>query len=401
MERVEVLKEAYSLADKVLLVSSMLDISSNNPISCRLFGDGHITSRNTFQKLYTQSELREFIIQSLDVDPVSAGPGIFYVFKDDSEKEGFLVNRTRRHVEFFSRPRLFIADKYEKNRELLEDFIQTIYKLGRTPKEEEYPRSVEIIERIGSFRKAFAIVQHRFPDHQIELYRQRRYEDLLVYLALTYFRKLPRLDSLPITTRNDVEAFFGTYQRAKHIGKELLFSAGNTEKVISECRESKIGKKLPDDLYVHRSFIDRLSPLLRVYYGCAESFIGDIEDVDVIKFHMKSGKLSYLRYENFDRKAHPRLLNVTTVMLRKQNVRFLDYSDRDNPPILHRKETMVDTDYPHYNKFRKLTEAEDKAGLLQKGEKGFGLLKLWEERLAENGFEIKGHKLIKRKGRSP
>ena len=108
---------------------------------------------------------------------------------------------------------------------------------------------------------------------------------------------------------------------------------------------------------------------------------------------MKSGKLSYLRYEKFDSNPHPKLLNTTTVMLREQRVRFLEFSDRENPPILHRKETMVDSDYPFYNKFKKLTEAEEKAGLLERGEKGFGLLNLWLERLTEKGYTIRGHQL--------
>ena len=192
-----------------------------------------------------------------------------------------------------------------------------------------------------------------------------------------------------------MKTFFGTYQKAKQIGKELLFSAGNTEMIIKACRESQIGKKLPDDLYVHKTYIDRLSPLLRVYYGCSEAFVGEMENIDLIKFHMKSGKLSYLRYENFDRNAHPKLLNTTTVMLRHQSMRFLDYSDRDNPPVLHRKETMVDTDYPYYEKFKKLTEAEDKAGLLERGTKGIGLKSLWQERLDEVGYRLRGHQLVK------
>ena len=46
------------------------------------YKDGVITSRNTFQKYYFQSELQLFIEDSLEKPAISAGPGIFIIFKD-------------------------------------------------------------------------------------------------------------------------------------------------------------------------------------------------------------------------------------------------------------------------------------------------------------------------------
>jgi DNA phosphorothioation-associated putative methyltransferase len=399
-ERKDALVQAYKLSQKALIVSALLDISSNQSIYAKEHGDGHVTSRSTFQKLYTQFELREYINQTLDVDAIAAAPGVFYVFKDEKLREQFLENRVKHHVEFAGRPRLTIAQKYEIHRELLEDYVECIYELGRIPKEDEYVRSAEIKEKIGSLKKAYVIVLHLFPDNTIDACRKQRYEDLLVYLALTYFRKYPSLNLLPRSLRNDMKIFFGSYKDAKTAGEKLLFSAGDPKNVTKACRESRIGKQLPEDLYVHKAYIDRLSPLLRVYYGCAEALIGEVEDANIIKFHMKSGKMSYLCYEKFENKPHPRLLNTTTVLLREQRVRFLDYAERENPPVLHRKETMVDIDYPHYKKFKKLTDAEEKAGLLERGTKGFGLRLLWEERLEEVGYKLRGHQLVKNKIRA-
>lgn len=38
--------------------------------------------RGTFQKFFTQAELREYIEGVLGVQAISASPGIFYAFKD-------------------------------------------------------------------------------------------------------------------------------------------------------------------------------------------------------------------------------------------------------------------------------------------------------------------------------
>ncbi len=38
------------------------------------------------------------------------------------------------------------------------------------------------------------------------------------------------------------------------------------------CRRSDVGKLLPNALYLHRSALESLDPLLRVYEGCARAF---------------------------------------------------------------------------------------------------------------------------------
>jgi hypothetical protein len=40
---------------------------------------------------------------------------------------------------------------------------------------------------------------------------------------------------------------------------------------------------LPDDLYVHRSALDTLEPLLRIYEGCGRTYLGEIEGANIIK----------------------------------------------------------------------------------------------------------------------
>lgn len=173
----------------------------------------------------------------------------------------------------------------------------------------------------------------------------------------------------------------------------MLFRAGNPEEIIKSCHASKIGKQLPDDLYVHIDYIDRLHPLLRVYVGCAQMLSGDIAGANVVKIHMRSGKVSYLVYKNFETDPHPRLLTSTTIMMRRLHIRMRNYADSENPPILHRKETFVASDHPKYKLFASLTKAEEKADLLKDAWQ-IGARKAWEDRLQKKGIHLKGHKLI-------
>jgi hypothetical protein len=62
----------------------------------------------------------------------------------------------------------------------------------------------------------------------------------------------------------------------------LLFSAGDAGAVDKACGRSKLGKILPDALYVHRSALEQLEPLLRVYEGCARAYLGEIEGANLI-----------------------------------------------------------------------------------------------------------------------
>ncbi|MDP1673129.1 MAG: DNA phosphorothioation-associated putative methyltransferase, partial [Burkholderiales bacterium] len=58
-ERAEALQGAYALAKELLVVSAML--SSQESVNGVPYGDGVLTARSTFQKYYSQDELRNYI----------------------------------------------------------------------------------------------------------------------------------------------------------------------------------------------------------------------------------------------------------------------------------------------------------------------------------------------------
>ena len=64
-ERLDALIGAYNLAKDVLVVSAML--FNQNAFRGQALNDGVITQCNTFQKYYTQSELKEFLTDTLEI----------------------------------------------------------------------------------------------------------------------------------------------------------------------------------------------------------------------------------------------------------------------------------------------------------------------------------------------
>jgi DNA phosphorothioation-associated putative methyltransferase len=192
----------------------------------------------------------------------------------------------------------------------------------------------------------------------------RRRQDLLVYLALSHFGRRPRLRDLAPVIQNDVKSLFGSYQQACAAADLMLMSLGNLEIVAERCRQSAIGQKRPNSLWVHVSALDSLDPLLRLYEGCASRTIGRPQEANVVKFHFRKPKISYLFYPNFDTDPHPALHTSMEIDLRDLRVHYRDYDPNDNPPLLHQKDSMVTADYPLYEKFAKLTRQETDWGLL-------------------------------------
>ena len=253
-------------------------------------------------------------------------------------------------------------------------------------------------KRFGSLKRAFAGVQRITGAETWEAISRRRREDLLVYLALARFRKRPALSLLPLPLRRDMKAFFGAYTKGCEEADELLFKAGDAAAVDEACKRATVGKLLPDDLYVHRETLDCLEPLLRIYEGCGRAYLGEVEGANVVKIHRRTGKLSYLVYPDFDADPHPALLRCVKLNLRTRQIECYDYSQSSNPPVLHRKDLFLHPDHPLHAKFARLTAQEEKNGLLD-DPSGIGTREGWGRRLAERGFALKGHRLVRSNGK--
>ena len=117
----------------------------------------------------------------------------------------------------------------------------------------------------------------------------------------------------------------------------------------------------------------------------------------MIKLNRLDPKVSYLSYPAFDREAHPALAWSMRVAMGFCNVKSRDFRESPNPPVLHRKETFLAPDDERHERFRKLTEREERAGLLDDGS-AIGTRTGWKARLTRGGYVVRGHRLVRAAG---
>lgn len=391
-ERAEVLREAWSLARRALIVSARLahEVKSGRLAS---FGDGCVTSKNTFQKFYRQEELRDWLEEIIGNPTIAGAPGIFYVFREEADRQAFIAREiTRRHPAGVRRPPL--KDLLESHRDMLGPVIDFVLEHARAPETDEVLLPEAVWSAFGSMRRLCRAVMAEIGQDEWFRIRAARSEDLLVYIALSRLSHRPKFGMLPAGLQRDIRALFGSYSSACTTADDLLFSAGNMPLVRKACMGSSFGKLTHTALYVHVVGLERLSPILRIYEGCARSIVGSIEGATLVKFRFDEPIVSYLSYPKFDTDPHPAIAGAVTVPLQTFRVAFRDYSGYGNPPILHRKELFVPLDYPGRVKFARLTKQEERFGLLAMPEL-IGTRHGWEERLSEHGVRLMGHRVVR------
>ena len=208
---------------------------------------------------------------------------------------------------------------------------------------------------------------------------------------LSIFSEDDKVMVQPDNIRNTVEENLSTFRSI------------DLSNIIQYCQNNSVGKMLPDAFYIHILALHTLDPGLQEYESLARhctqrsqtSALPKVQSATLVKFSTNKPKISYLFYPNFDTDPHPALQASIQVDLETLAVGFRDYSDSENPPILHRKETFVTPEYPLYAEFAALTRAQVALGLLNHPQ-GIGTKLGWEERLQVYGVEIQGHRLIKR-----
>jgi hypothetical protein len=461
-ERVQVLRSAWALARRALVVAARLQWERVG-LAGRAVGDGLVTTKGTFQRFFSQDELRAWIDTTLTSSSVAAAPGVFYVFKDRSDAERLLAERARRDTPVGGlrisdllferyRPLLdplqnFVTDhrrlpsplelpestplteifgsvrsaflvvrrvtgaemwadvhvgdgsrgvrrRFFDHQEILQPLIVFLEQRGRIPHPGELANEAEIQKAVGGVRRAFSLIRGATGPDRWEGLATRRREDFLVYLALSAFGGRPRFSELPEDLQHDARDFFGSYKAAREQADELLFAAGDQQARDAAFKESPVGKLTPEALYLHAAELGHVPAVIRVYEGCGRVLTGTVTDSNVVKLHRLKPEVSYLSYPNFDRDAHPVLATAVVSRLATLDVTHRDFRNSVNPPVLHRKETLVGLDYPARQKFARLTEQEERHGLLADAA-AIGTRDGWSERLEQSGWTIRGHRLLR------
>lgn len=378
VERAEAARKAFDLARQCLVVAVMI-VGKSQMDELRRYRDGYLTRRGTFQKYFTQSEIKEFLEDVLGEEAIAIAPGIFFIFRDKILEQRFLSERHRRLRDIShlltipARPvgEGSVRDTVllEAHRELIDTFWTRMVELGRLPDPDELdaPLSENIAARLKSFRTAARLAQQVHDASLLREARETRIDDLKVYFALNLFNKRKPYQELPAELQRDVKAFFGSHRNALDAGRSLLFSLGSTD-VIQEACVAAANDGLghldgAHSLQLHVDLIDRLPAALRTYVGCAEKLYGDVSSADLVKIHIHSGKLTLLKYDDFDGSPLPRLVERIKIKMRDQDIEFFDYGPDLPVQLLYMKSRYMAPDQPGYNKQKKFDVKLDSLGL--------------------------------------
>ena len=347
-ERTQTLLNAWKYANKAIVIAVMVAgeavINQFKP-----YKDGIITSRNTFQKYYSQGEIRYYIESTLDEKAIAVGQGIFLVFKDKIEEQTFLSERqhikrdwkqkTQRQLAL--KPKKIHKDIIDKNSELFDDYWQTTLELGRIPANNEFEFSEQIRRLCGSHNKAHQTLLKHFGETVYQESHTKRKEDLMIYFALSLFERRKPQSKMPESLRRDIKVFFPSYQQALEQSKELLFSVGNPITIDNACKiaHEQLGCGAMEEGHsftFHKKYLGELPAELRIYIACATQLYGDIDEFDLVKAHIRSGKVSLMRYDDWS-KDEPLLLERVKIKLRELDIDFFDYSGKFEPTPLTNK----------------------------------------------------------------
>ncbi len=385
-ERAQVLHRAFDLARRLLVVAVRVD---QVPDTYTEWGDGYLTAHDTFQKLYSQAEFRAYVEEQLGARAHIASFGIAYVFKDAELEARHLANRAfTRRLEY----RTDLIEAFGRN-PAARKLVTLAQKLGRVPHPDEFDDYEELEEAFGSRQRIERLLLRTINPEAFEGSREQRREDLLTFLAMLPLQglKTPKLKDLAPSLRRDLKAIWPSYAEARKEALAFLYSLGQPDTVRAACNAATVGKRLPEDLYVHPSAEDELPALLRVLLFATRRIVGNVA-CDLVKIATDGRAVSFLKYASFDDDPHPRLLESVRVYLPRTSYSIRTYGQSSNPPILHRKETFVGPDYPYRERFAQLTAAEEAAGLLSSPD--VGRRREWEQVLLARGYRIDGHQLV-------
>ena len=212
-------------------------------------------------------------------------------------------------------------------------------------------------------KRALALVISRNGEQLWQKARNARTEDVLVYLAMTKFRRRFLRREIPLRIKNDVRSFFGDLEAAEARASELLFAAGDSGEIDLACENLDLGWQDGDSLMIHRSLVGELPPILRIYVHCAAYRYGDPSQADLIKIHKHSGKITFQHYDDFDGKPLPELQTRIKVNLRNLFVEVFDHSKGPRIQLLYFKERFVGTAHPDRPSMEKFSAKLKKLGL--------------------------------------
>ncbi|MFF8764929.1 DNA phosphorothioation-associated putative methyltransferase [Nocardiopsis dassonvillei] len=384
-ERVQTLRRAWELTEHVLVVSTRLTWERRR-VTGQEFSDGVLTSRRTFQHLFDANELRRYVQDTTKVRCVSAAPGVIYAFKHDNDRLAYLAQRIIPEEQWGEANNATSA---------VAAMVSFTEHRGRSPRLDEMPESVLDSLRHLRSRELQRLVRTAVDTEKVQENAKRSTLNTLLFLALEVFNGRGRFSSLPLAVQFDIRAFFTSYTEACRRADRLLLKLRDNAYVRAAMRGSKAGKLTLTALYVHRRAVEQIPTVLRLYEHCAAIAAGRPPAWNLVKLQHEGRGVGWFDYPDFDADPHPRLANSYTVDLPTFITSFRSYEESEDRPLLHKKHEFLPPEDPDASKYRRLSQAENRAGLYQnpaliRTEQG------WESELDRCGRRLQGHRLVRR-----
>jgi DNA phosphorothioation-associated putative methyltransferase len=416
-ERVEAIQRAFGLAKIAMVVSVMLH-SKDRPGKPYL--DGFLTSRNTFQKYFSQEEFKDYIEGVLGQDAFMLGPGIALVFADKEAEQRFLLSRHRSsnvarrllsarlsprtpRVHREQRVRIRKASKAEREFEDLRPTLELLWSqtldLGRFPESFEVTNIVDIQKKI-SLNRAKRLARTHFDLRLLDAAAQTRADDIKLFFVARQFMKKAPYKELDLRLKTDIKHFFGDHKTANQEAIKLLLESANPDAIRDGCEKAAsdgIGwlEENSHSLQLHISLVERLPTVLRAYVTCGLILWDNVSDFQLIKIHVQSGKLTLLQYCDFDSSPIPLLIKRIKINIPKLDYDVFEYDESTfpPPPLLYKSRYMHE-DMSGYAEQIEFDEALEALGVLDEFTQMPSLTQI-REKLSARRLEIDGLNLRK------
>jgi DNA phosphorothioation-associated putative methyltransferase len=369
VERVGALEKAFALSQGVLAIGVMLNSTETAGLP---YSDGVLTSRQTFQKYFSQFEFKDYLEEVLGREAHMVAPGIALVFSNTTWEQHFTESRYRRRgiaERLLSVPRpprpareigilktravrpSVIETLLVEHKTLIDTYWRSALDLGRWPEADEISIEGELPRALQSRSRLQRVIEQHHDLDLLKAAAKARTDDLLVHFAAQQFSKRPPYKHLDARLQRDVKAFFGDYGSARAAAVKLLLDTGKPDVLLSACQSASVaGLGYLDgvhSLQLHYDLIEQLPAVLRIYIDCGLRLWGATSDVHVVKIHIGSGKLTLLEFDDFASSPLPILRRRIKVNLRRLDYDIFEYGSPRYPKtvLLNKSRFMHEEQY--------------------------------------------------------
>ena len=153
-----------------------------------------------------------------------------------------------------------------------------------------------------------------------------------------------------------------------------------------------VGKNVGGYLYIHIDVVDNLPKEMGDALAHALQFVRD-KTYNALKIKEDLTRITFLNYPDFFTEGFPELKSSWLVELATGEVKYRDYSRSLNPPILHRKETLIHESHKQFKEFAQLTKSAEEIQLFENSHL-IGFKRGWLDRVRSKGYEVSGNALV-------